>query len=187
MFLVCTNMACFILLIGILIFIKYNKYVPIRLSTPNVYYDVEKTTLEWMPINKAIGYQIYIEGGDTQSHFIYDCSFDLLNLSLGTHNLKVRALGLSVINDSSWTKNYKFKVELNANVKLDKPVNLDFNDNILSWDSVPNAEGYEISANDTILFSVDNFVKLDVQAGIYDFKVKALSKFHDSKVVTLQE
>lgn len=66
-----------------------------------------------------------------------------------------------------------------TNTRLNPPVNLRIQDNVLYWDSVPNATGYEVYIN-LVKYDIEiNQFNLDfLTPGTYEIRVKAISTIH---------
>ena len=100
--------------------------------------------LHWDKVDKAVGYEICIDGGAPKA--LETNEYTPSNLGSGSHTFKVRACGNKTTTFSSkFTETYKV-------VKLTRPTNLSMSqDHILSWDPVMNSSAYEVKgANGSI-------------------------------------
>ncbi|MCL1945379.1 MAG: hypothetical protein FWF56_06230 [Firmicutes bacterium] len=164
--------------IGIFLIGYTNKHVYLKLTTPLVVYDVQSKQVQWHPVDKALGYQVLLDGRDVgyfpQGSHAYPVDY----LTSGIHAVSVQAVGIDNIHDSGWSDDLLFSVEQSGTDNyqvLDTPINLYIDNGILHWDKVPNAVSYLIRIeNNCELVSRENFVNIEfLKAGRYNIQVKA--------------
>lgn len=110
-----------------------------QLQTPtNISYDYENKLIRWNLVSNADYYIIYIDGKEeaqiTSNKYNYDAT--------KSFNVKVKASSnnQSTYSESVQSREYSYDF-------LDQVKNILVVDGILTWDSVPNAEGYQIKIN----------------------------------------
>jgi len=154
-----------------------NNNVYYVLNVPIVSYDVNTNQVEWQPVERAMGYQIKLDGREIGYFSNTTLSYNADKLLNGTHKFTIQAVGIKNIINSDWTNDYYFDVRNNIENILDTPTNLNVVDEILSWDHVPNATSYLIKIDGYNTISSDtNSVNIGyLKAGTYDFYVKAIA------------
>jgi len=156
-----------------------------KLDTPQFSIDTNNQSLSWGEINHASGYAVNIDGNDNK---VYNSlKFDLSNLSVGVHAIKLKALGDGGLNynDSDYSASQNYTVEGQAGALATPTIKLWQDDGFVSWEQIRNASGYtldidgsSISINSTtVAYSL-----LSLGQGSHNIKVKAVggSVFGDS-------
>lgn len=156
-----------------------NKY---KLSVPQTL-SLNGKTLSWRGVSNASSYEIYEVGMysavATTTDTTYDASSYIDASTQTTLKFYVVAIGEGNYENSEKSNTASYS----KSFTLAKVSGLNFNktNNLLSWNNVANASGYEITLNGTtILQSTKNFIDLSqyvLDVGDYTFKVKALG--HD--------
>lgn len=97
-------------------------------------------TVSWDPVEHAEGYVLSIDGSE---HVVEETSYTMDTLVSG--EVRVLALG----DEESSTQDSPFSQALTLSAPLNAPENLAFEDGVLSWDAVSNADHYEIKLDGT--------------------------------------
>jgi len=122
------------------------------LPTPTNIRIIGNPTLHWdFPSGHAnlVGFRIYVNGQASHHMVGPDArSFPISNLGLtsGVYLIGVRAVGNGIANSDSYISTFVQYVSSTLPA-LNTPINLNINNNTLTWNAVPNAVGYRIYVN----------------------------------------
>ena len=161
-------------------FVMYEVNRNIQLESP-INLSAADNILTFNAVPDATGYRIYANGNPI-SGVITETSFDLSGLGLteGTHNIQVRAIG-----DGQFWLNSELSTTVNFVVPppppiiLPAPTNLVIVDGLLTWQDVPEANGFRIYANMLAISGILTTVEFDLstvilQSGTYDIQVRSI-------------
>lgn len=132
----------------------------VKLSQPVV--KIENNFLIWEEVDNAEYYEVYLN--NTLKEKVTELEYDFSYLTAGTYTLKVRACNDRSSYEHSLFAAVKFVKELSdaEKTKLSMPV-LRIQDDILIWNSVLNALGYEIYIDDVLVETVSE-LKYDLKS-----------------------
>ncbi|MDR3022256.1 MAG: hypothetical protein LBU60_06270 [Clostridiales bacterium] len=133
--------------------------------------------VKWDSVPHAEGYSIRVDGFDNAQVFTTD--FDLSHLSEGLHTVTVQALGNGQdYTNSFWSEPFNFFQEPKSgpdggNQGIGTPY-IVINANLVSWQAVANATGYEVDINGGQIAQVFTQILLQ-NPGTHVVKVRALN------------
>ena len=132
---------------------------------------VEGKKVIWDAVENAGGYCVY--DGTTFLDFVTECSYDFSSLYTDGTTLKVQA----------FPKKFNSLAGESASIEVSNPATpllapvISLNDEVVSWEAVPNASSYQIYVNNELYTEQTgtSFYPLFTTKGSYVIKVKAIS------------
>lgn len=154
--------------------LEVNAYL--TLKTPKNLRQEGPNLVMWDEVNYANGYVVKIDGVE---QYTLTNSFTV-SISVPT-SVSVLANG----KETDYLLSSPFSESITLKVPLSQPQNLAFNNNVLSWNAVSNANSYQILVNneEVITTSTSSYQFSEVFVGTINFKVKAMSddaNYYDS-------
>ncbi len=137
-----------------------------KLATPTI--TLSGTNVSWDGINGAKGYRVVINSTNYTTTY---SSYSISNLTAGTYNIYVVATNSSYGYDESDISNtIQYIVEEAEPVQLSAPniTDIDFVEDIITWDSVANATGYKVYIGSSTYTTTDN--SIDLTSRITDYE-----------------
>lgn len=123
----------------------------------------------WEEISSATGYEVYINGNYNGSPTLTN-SFS--NLNIGNNDIKVRPI---LLNSDAFYSSLSASKRVTL---LDKPTNINYDGEFLSWNGVPSADSYDLVINgETINVGLVNRYAYDADEKNFDVKIKAIGDF----------
>lgn len=148
-----------------------------QLAAPHI--TVTGNTISWSTVPNASKYQVYL--GETLIKTVSGTSYEITYTAVGTYTFKVKAVtDNEKYTDSEFSNSLTYTVNESGGVTVKTQLSapkLKLTDNVLSWDAVVNASGYEIYMNNESDRTVTQttFTIPYTAAGSYVYKVKATS------------
>jgi hypothetical protein len=137
----------------------------------------DTTIISWGAVTNAIGYHVYVGVQRRSTELVTGLSFDVhtLGLAIGTHVIRVRAIGNGVtFVDSILSNDVSYVI-----VQLTTP-SISISGAIVRWNPVPNAVGYTIflSGDESTFVAAPatefNLISLNLAVGWYSVRVRAI-------------
>ncbi|MCL2862452.1 MAG: hypothetical protein FWE22_08595 [Firmicutes bacterium] len=154
-----------------------NFTVSTTLDVPVVTVNEQSRIISWTAVDSAETYRVYINNTFLIETRLLQINMGQLSLSNGLHFVRVRALSpLSYVHNSALSEVTNFIV----GITLLSPT-IAINGNIVSWNAVPNAEGYfvyvdgERKTDEKITTLSFNLSGIELDYGIYNIQVRATS------------
>lgn len=152
-----------------------------KLSTPTI--SLKEDRISWSPVDNADKYDIY----ENQQKITSTSStvYTITQAVVGTYEYTIKAISNnSNYTDSDMSNSVSYKVR----AQLATPV-ISLEDNSLTWDTVANAENYDVYENDILIATVANdasaakqvYAIIQQAVGIYEYTVKATTTNDDYK------
>lgn len=152
-----------------------------KLSTPTI--SLKENRISWSPVDNADAYDIY----ENQQKITSTSStvYTITQIVVGTYEYTIKAISNnSNYTDSDMSNSVTYKVKS----QLATPV-ISLEDNSLTWNTVANAENYDVYENDILIDSVQNdasaakqvYVIAQEAVGVYEYTVKATTTNGDYK------
>jgi hypothetical protein len=138
--------------------------------------EVSGRYLTWDEVTHALRYEVSVtENNQTKTFFVQNNQFDLLNIEMGTYSFRIRAIGDGFFNlNSPYSTSLEHTIEA---IELDIPSQVRVQNEVVRFDAVDFALGYEIMINQTEFFTTTNQFDLkpfNLPAGTYVIFVKAI-------------
>lgn len=121
-----------------------------KLDAPTIF--ISEGYVRWSKIDQADSYIININDEETT---IQQIKYDLSTLSQGTYSIKVKAISNDIYEDSDYSNILTYTVSTSYEGVLSSPV-LTIENNIVSWESVPNANKYKVYVNEYVYAETSN-------------------------------
>ena len=152
-----------------------------KLSTPTI--SLKEDRISWSPVDNADAYDIY----ENQQKITSTSStvYTITQTVVGTYEYTIKATSSnSEYTNSDMSNSVSYKVR----AQLDTPV-ISLEDNSLTWNTVSNAENYDVYENDILIDTVANDASAAKQVyaitqqavGIYEYTIKATTTNDDYK------
>lgn len=152
-----------------------------KLSTPTI--GLKEDRISWSPVDNADAYDIY----ENQQKITSTSStvYTITQTVVGTYEYTIKAIS----NNSNFTESdMSNSVSYKVRGQLDTPV-ISLEENSLTWNTVANAENYDVYENDILIDTIANDASAAKQVyaitqqsvGIYEYTVKATTTNDDYK------